>query len=225
MYKQHNNFKIKYILLFLCLLLSFLFAGCGPSEEKITQAQELYAQLADLHNQVVEAHKNIADDSLDNNLVELAEKVKQIEQYNLNEFDDEQIDLLIDSMNSIRDSYQEYLTVIDQIKAKEAAAVLVSIPVTLFNSTEFTFQTLALYSRNEPSQNTNALEGTSGFTPGQSITGLMIYRDVTSTPWILTLEDTSGITYEIELPVEKYDKSGVTLTLTYDSETKEIKCS
>ena len=224
MYKQ-QNFKIKYTLLSLCILLSFLLAGCGPSEEKITQAQELYVQLADMHNQVVEAHKNIADDSLDQDLAALAEKVKQIEQYNLNEFDDEQIDLLIESMNSIMNSYQEYLAVIDQIKEQENAAVLVSIPVTLFNNTEFTFQTLAMYGKNEPSQNVNALEDTSGFSPGQSITGLMIYRDVSSTPWVLTLEDASGIAYEIELPVKEYDESGILLTLTYDSEIKELKCS
>ncbi|MBD5462335.1 MAG: hypothetical protein HDR24_04645 [Lachnospiraceae bacterium] len=224
MYKQ-QNFKIKYTLLSLCILLSFLLAGCGPSEEKITQAQELYVQLADMHNQVVEAHKNISDDSLDQDLVALAEKVKQIEQYNLNEFDDEQIDLLIESMNSIMNSYQEYLTVIDQVKEQENAAVLVSIPVTLFNNTEFTFQILAMYGKNEPSQNVNALEDTSGFSPGQSITGLMIYRDVSSTPWVLTLEDASGIAYEIELPVKEYDESGILLTLTYDSETKELKCS
>lgn len=225
MYKQRNNFKIKYILLSLCILLSFLLAACGPSEEKIAQAQELYVQLADLHNQVVEAHKTIADDSLDQNLVALAEKVKQIEAYNLNEFNDEQIDLLIESMNSIKNSYQEYLSAIDQIKAQEDAAVLVSIPVTLFNGTDLTFHTLALYGKNEPSQNTNALEDTNGLTPGQTITGLMIYRDVSSTPWILALEDTNGISYEIELPVTEYNESGTLLTLTYDSETKELKCS
>ena len=225
MYRQHNNFKIKHILLSLCIFLSFLLAGCGPSEEKISQAQELYVQLADLHNQVVDAHKTIADDSLDQNLVALAEKVKQIEEYNLNEFDDEQIDLLIESMNSIMNSYQEYLTAIDQIKAQEDAAVLVPIPVTLFNGTEITFHTLALYGKNEPSQNSNALEDTSGFTPGQSITGLMIYRDVSSSPWVLVLEDANEISYEIELPVTEYTESGIFLTLTYDSETKELKCS
>ena len=101
------KFNIKSVLFILCALLPILLAGCGPSEEKITQAQALYAQLADLHNQVVEAHKGIADDSLDQNLVALGKKVEQIGQYDLNKFKDEQIDLLMESMRSIMDSYEE----------------------------------------------------------------------------------------------------------------------
>lgn len=220
-----QKFNIKPTLLILCALLSILFTGCGPSEEKITQAQELYAQLADLHNQVVDAHKGISDDSLDQDLIALSEKVEQIGQYDLNEFKDEQIDLLMESMHSIMDSYEGYLETISQIKEKETAAVLTSIPVTLSNNTEFTFQTLQLYSLDDPSQNSNVLEDTSGFAPGQTITGLMIYRDVPSTPWNLVLESVDGTSYALELPVKEYNESGVTLTLTYDSETKEIKCA
>ncbi len=219
------KFNIKSVLFILCALLPILLAGCGPSEEKITQAQALYAQLADLHNQVVEAHKGIADDSLDQNLVALGKKVEQIGQYDLSEFKDEQIDLLMESMRSIIDSYEEYLETINQIKAQETAAVLTSIPVTLSNNTEFTFQTLQLYSINDPSQNANVLEDTSGFAPGQTITGLVIYRDVSSTPWNLVLQSADGASHEFELNVKGYSESGVTLTLTYDSETNEIKCS
>lgn len=219
------KFNIKSVLFILCALLPILLVGCGPSEEKITQAQALYAQLADLHNQVVEAHKGIADDSLDQNLVALGKKVEQIGQYDLSEFKDEQIDLLMESMRSIMDSYEEYLETINQIKAQETAAVLTSIPVTLSNNTEFTFQTLQLYSINDPSQNANVLEDTSGFAPGQTITGLVIYRDVSSAPWKLVLQSTDGTSHEFELAVKGYSESGVTLTLTYDSETNEIKCS
>ncbi len=219
------KFNIKSVLFILCALLPILLAGCGPSEEKITQAQALYAQIADLHNQVVEAHKGIADDSLDQNLVALGKKVEQIGQYDLNKFKDEQIDLLMESMRSIMDSYEEYLETINQIKAQETAAVLTSIPVTLSNNTEFTFQTLQLYSINDPSQNANVLEDTSGFAPGQTITGLVIYRDVSSTPWNLVLQSADGASHEFELNVKGYSESGVTLTLTYDSETNEIKCS
>ena len=220
-----HKLNMKPTLLILCALLSVMLTGCGPSEEKIAQAQELYAQLADLHNQVVEAHKGISDDSLDQNLIALSEKVAQIKQYDLNEFKDEQIDQLMESMHSIMDSYEKYLETINQIKAQEAAAVLTSIPVTLSNNTEFIFQTLQLYSLNEPSQNSNVLEDISYFAPGETITGLMIYRDVSSTPWNLVLENADGTSYVLELPVKEYDESGISLSITYDSETKEIKCS
>lgn len=223
MCKKNKFFEIKILILLLCIF--FIFTGCGPSKEKIAQAQELYAQLADTHNQVVEAHKSISDSSLDEDLIALSEKIKQIEQYNLNELKDEQIDLLIESMNSIMASYQEYLDIINEIKDQEDAAILISIPASLQNNTDFTFQKLELYSKEDLSTQSNILEDTSGFAPGQFLTGLLIRKDVSSTPWVLRLEDTNGTSYELELSVDEYDETGISLTLIYDSESKELKYS
>ena len=83
-----------------------MFSGCGgPSEEKIAQAQEAYAQLSEIHNEVVEAHKEIQDASLDKGLQALAEKVDKVDDFALNEMKDEDIDFLIDTMNTIKQSY------------------------------------------------------------------------------------------------------------------------
>lgn len=208
--------------IFLCLILT----GCGgPSEEKIAQAQSTYTQLVELHNQVVEAHKEISDASLDNKLVALAEKAGKIEDFNLSEMKDEDIDVLIETMNSIISSYEECLQTINDIKGQEDAAVLTPILVTLLNSTDQTFRTLTFYEKDDTSAKSDVLEETSGLGPGQSLAGLMIYRDVDNTPWILELENTDGACTKIELPVKDFDEEGEHLTLSVDPETQELKCS
>ena len=217
--------KIKIFTLVFCVFLPLLFTGCGPSDEKIAQAQETYRHLTDVHNQVVAAHKDLSDSSLDEELVSLTDEIRQVEQYNLNELDDEQIDQLIASMDSVIKSYEDYLDTIEDLKAQEDAAVITSIQASLHNNTSLTFQKLSLYSKNAPSSKADILEGTAGLAPGQSLTGLIIDRDVSSTPWLVALEDANGKSYEIELSVEEYHTDGVSLSLTYDSETGEVKCS
>lgn len=223
--QQFSN-CLRRITLICSVLICLILTGCGgPSEEKIAQAQSTYTQLVETHNQVVEAHRQIADASFDDKLVALAEKTGKIKEFNLNEMKDEDIDLLIETMNSIISSYQECLQAINETKGQEEAAVLTPILLTLYNSTDQTFQMLTLYEKGDSSVKSNVLEDTSGFGSGQSLTGLMIYRDVDNTPWILELENTDGTSFEIELPVENFSAEGESLTLSIDSETQELKCS
>lgn len=224
MFKNISTIQIKSVVLGCCLLLSFLLTGCGPSEEKIAQAQETYRQLIDLHNQVVEAHQTISDDSLDKELSALADEIKQAEQYHLNEMKDEEIDQLIASMDASIASYRDYLNTIKDMKAQEDAAVLVSIHASLHNDTSLTFRKLSLYGKDASAPHADLLENTDGLVPGQYLTGLIIYRDVSATPWILALEDAEGTAYEIELPVKEYQGESVSLSLTYDSEAGELEC-
>ena len=46
----------------------------------------------------------------------------------------------------------------------------------------------------------------------------MVKRDVDNTPWMLSLKDTEGAEYEIELPVEEYTEEGIGLEIVYDEE-------
>ena len=117
----------------LCLVLT----ACQPSDEKIAQAKEKYAQLAEVHNQVVEAHGKVADDSLDEELFALRDKASEMESYNLAEMKDEEIDQLIQDMDSMIADYEEYRTALSDIKSKEEAAVLTPITLALTNQTEF----------------------------------------------------------------------------------------
>lgn len=208
---------------FICVLFFLLLTGCSKNTpEKIAQAQATYQQLVEIHNDVVDAHKNITDNSLDSQLVTLAEKVIQVESYNLSEMSNEEIDLLINSMDSIIHSYEEYLKTIKDIQEKEEAAQITSILVSILNETDITFSKLCLFRQNSISEKADILEDLACFAPGQALTGLVVYRDAACTPWVLELTDGEGNSYKIELPVETYDEAGCSLRLAYDDELQLV---
>ena len=201
---------------------TLLLTACGgPSAEKIAQAQDTYSNLVSIHNRVVSAHRQIEDDSLDEKLVALGEKITQVNTYNLNDMNDEEIDMLIDTMDSIIDTYEEYLTAINDIRDTENAAILTPINISLVNDTNLTFVGLSLHQKGTI-QNVDLLETLSGFMPAQRMAGLVIYRDVQNTPWVLELVSEDGSLYELNLSVKDYSEDGCVLTLTYDSEKDAI---
>lgn len=220
-------FSIKknlYSLLLSCVMAAstLLLTACGgPSAEKIAQAQDTYSNLVSIHNRVVSAHRQIEDDSLDEKLVALGEKITQVNTYNLNDMSDEEIDMLIDTMDSIIDTYEEYLTAINDIRDTENAAILTPINISLINDTNLTFVGLSLHQKGTI-ENVDLLETLSGFMPAQRMAGLVIYRDVQNTPWVLELVSEDGSLYELNLSVKDYSEDGCVLTLTYDSEKDAI---
>lgn len=210
------------LLSWIMLASTLLLTACGgPSAEKIAQAQDTYSNLVAIHNRVVSAHKQIEEDSLDEKLVALGEKIAQVNTYNLNDMNDDEIDMLIDTMDSIINTYEEYLTAINNIRDTENAAILTPINISLINDTNLTFVGLSLHQKGTI-ENVDLLETLSGFMPAQRMAGLVIYRDVQNTPWVLELVSEDGSLYELNLSVKDYSEDGRVLTLTYDSEKDAI---
>ncbi len=210
------NKKSAFLLILIC---AFLFLGaCGPSGEKIAQAQEKYTQVVEAHNRAVDAHKNVEDASLDEALTELGEASSRLEGHDLNQMKDEEIDRLMADMDLLISSYEEYREELLEIRRREDAAVLTPIPVTLRNKASLSFRELRLYEEGDPRSCENVLEGMEPFAFGQSLEGLLVQRDVEKTPWVLSLTDTEGGEHEITLPVSGYEEQGVCLLLSYDEE-------
>lgn len=210
------------VFIFMICCICLFAAACGPSDEKIAQAQEKYSQLVEIHNQAVEAHKDVADDSLDESLTELQAQAAEVEGYNLAELKEEEIDMLIQIMDNLIASYEEHLEILSDIKDEEEAAALLPIPLTVINNTEFSFSVLKLYEKEDYDTHANVLEDMELLSPGQALAGLVISRDVDNTPWILELEDTNGIRYELELLAGEYDEEGVSLELSYNAEEERL---
>ena len=233
----------------LAMLMAAALCACGPSNQKIMEAQNKYRELISIHNEVVNAHAAIKDASLDDELLALEESIPLMEEYNLNDMTDDEINVLIDSMNNVIGSYTTYLTTIGEIKQKEDAAMLTPLYLTIANKTNITFTRLSLEEKGEMNAVTDALETMSGFAPGQEIIGLTIYKDVDNTPWILRLSDGSEaaedsstqendseesdnenadasnesvMNYEIGIDVSKYTSEKQTISLCINEETSEL---
>lgn len=211
----------------LCLMavLCFSLTACGPSEEKIIQAQQKFAELTQANDAVVEAHKLISDASYDNDLVTLQKEAADLTAYNLEEMEDEEIDALIHTMDSLIKTYDNFLVTLTDVKAAEDAAVLVTIPVTLINNTSLNFIELSLQEQGDTVAPVNVLDEENPFGPTQALTGLIIRRDVENTPWELILTDSNSEKWELPLDAGAFTKDGISLALTYDSETETIKVS
>lgn len=206
----------------LCAVLT----ACQPSDGKVTEAKEKYAQLAEAHNQVVEAHGKIADNSLDDELTALRDRANEMGNYNLAEMKDEEIDQMIGTMDSLIAEYEEYLTLLSDIKREEEAAVVTSITLSLTNRTDFSFSEIALFEEGESGGRENLLGDMQTLMPGQSLMGLVVQRDMENTPWTLVLADESGREFEIELSVGEFSQDGVvSLSLSYDGEQDKILIS
>lgn len=208
--------------LIVTILLCLSLAACGMPEEKIALAQERYERLADIHNQAVEAHKNVEDNSLDEELAKLQGRASDMGTYNLAEMTEEEIDKLIQDMDSMIGEYESYLAQLTNIKGEEEDAVLTPVVITLMNGTDISFSDLRLYEQGSSGLKVNVLEQLELFDPGQYLAGLTVLRDVDNTPWVLALSDENGTGYETVLAVGEFEEEDVSLTLHYDAATGEL---
>lgn len=200
------------------------------------QAQQKYIELKQKHNQVVEAHSMVDSNVYDEQLFALRAKIDEVEAYNLNDMEDEEIDLLIEIMDSLIASYDEFQVVLTEEKAEEEAAVIVTLPVTVVNQTGKAVSSLRLYEKDAEQDQVNVLENLTPLENGQTLVGLVVHRDVDNTPWILELicaetsedakgtetESVAGEEIKLELPVGEYQEDGKVLTLVYDEEAATV---
>ena len=212
----------KILFLIIAALLCLSLAACGLPEEKIATAQAQYTQLADIHNQVVEAHKNVEDNSLDEELTKLQSRASDMGAFNLAEMEEEEIDELIRDMDSMISEYEGYLAQLSNIKGAEEEAVLTPIVITLMNRTESSFLGLRLYEQASSGAQVNVLEDMEGFAPGQYLAGLTVMRDVDNTPWVISLTDANGTEHEVVLEVGEFAEGNISLALFHDGESGEL---
>ncbi len=218
--KHYYKYFLPFFLI-LAFLVTFL-TGCAPSAEMLAAAQDKYTELVQIHNEVVEVHKEVDDTSYDDALSVLQDDLNTIQSYNLKDMSEEEITLLMSTMDTLIASYQDYLAQLGNTKKEEDAAELTAIPLSLTNNTSFSFIMISLYQGDNMDARINILDGLDDLSPSQSMTGLQIEKDAANTPWMLTLETSDGVTYDIGLPVDSYTEEGVHLYLTYDADSDTL---
>lgn len=211
----------------LVLCLGLVLTACGPSKNKIIEAQAKYRELVEIHNQAVNAYDMINENSLNEELSTLSDKMAQLTEYNLYDMTDDEIDTLIETINTLNTSYSGYLKTIGEIKISEDANYLDQISFSVVNDTNLLFSSLKLYERGESDLVTDVLDETTGLKPNQEIAGLTIYKDADNTPWILSLgvndeEEVEVANYKLIIEVTDLAASGRTFTIKWDDETGEV---
>ena len=88
------------LLILSCLLI--LLAGCSPSDEVLSAAQDKYAELVEIHNEVVEAHREVEDDSYDEALSILQDDLNTIQSYNLKDMSEEEIKERMEALSYLK---------------------------------------------------------------------------------------------------------------------------
>lgn len=213
--------------LLICIM-TFLVAGCGANEEKIASAQEKYRNLVEFHNQIVEEHAAINDNSLDKELGNIESQMRELTDYNLYEMSDEELDMLMEVMDIITESYTNYRKTISEIKYSEDAAYLRPIVFSITNNTDLVFTSLSLIPDGDANSATNTLDMQEGFKRGQEILGLTIYADVNNSPWVLSLkrynagEGEDEVIYKVTLDPKVMAEGNNSYELTHDVETDTI---
>lgn len=213
--------------LLICLM-TFLVAGCGANEEKIASAQEKYRNLVEFHNQIVEEHAAINDNSLDKELGNIENQMRELTDYNLYEMSDEELDMLMEVMDIIDESYTNYRKTISEIKYSEDAAYLRPIVFSLINNTDLVFTSLSIMPEGDNNTASDSLDMQEGFKRGQEILGLTIYADVNNSPWVMTLkrynagEGEDEVIYQVTLDPKVMTESNSCYAITHDMETDTI---
>lgn len=202
----------------LCKLTAIILAGlvltaCGaPSQEKIEAARSQYLELVEKHNQTAAAHEEVTEYTGEKELLTLADVIVKVQEHNLLEMKEEEIDGLIEEMKQAGASYDEHLAALLLKKQAEEAALLVEIPVSISNRTGKEISELYLGSDTEISEQRNLLTDFFSFGDGETLLGLIIYKDTDCTPWKLVIGG-EGDQEEIEILVDSLDETGVEFEL------------
>ena len=211
--------------IFTMIMTMALLTGCGASSKKIAEAQKKYQELLAVNNQVAEVYNEIHDDSLQSELEALSAKVDELKEYNLKNMKNSEIDVLIDTMNSIDEAYSGYLKALGEIKVSEDAVALERIDFEVKNETEYVFVSLELMEEGDKDYISNAIADTEGLWPNGRVAGLSIYRDAEGTPWIMTVKRLDGeeeVSYSFVLDEEKLNTPNTTLYIRHNPDTDEM---
>ena len=99
----------KILLPIITAALMLALTACGPSDEKLSEAETARSLLVEAKNSAEETYLDISDESLRSALDELAEKEAGIEALEFKKMNDKKIDEVLPEIKELTDSYQDLL--------------------------------------------------------------------------------------------------------------------
>lgn len=217
--------KKKILLPIITGALMLALTACGPSDEKLSEAETARSLLVEAKESAEETYLDISDESLRSTLDELSEKEAWIEALEFKKMNDKKIDEVLPEIKELTDSYQNILgslsdTLKSETEVKEEKEKHTELAVYFTNKTGLNLKEIVLHDLTADTKSDNFLG--EGVTLGSGYTlmgvSLDIYKDSNEWEFIVTDEaDTDHILSCDDLRTISSDDQSI--VLKYDAAT------
>ncbi|WP_026651383.1 hypothetical protein [Butyrivibrio proteoclasticus] len=214
--------KTKTIIASLIMFLTVVLVACGPSDEKLSEAETARNLLIQAKASAEEVYLDITDSSMKDQLDALAEEEAKIEAMDFTKLSDKKIDEILPTITELTEKYQSMKTTLDgtyqaETSQKEEAAKNVGLGSYIINSTGMNITEIILHDITRDTYSENILGDGVTLEAGYTLMGISldVYSD--STEWEFQIKDENNTTYT--LPCESLSglaDSGASLEFKYD---------
>ncbi len=215
--------KNKTITTILITAMAALLVACGPSDEKLAQANEARSLLVSAKEAAEQTYLDITDDSQRKTLDELAAKEAEIEALDFTKMNDKNIDEALPGIKELTDSYQnlgkELSDTLDaDTKVRNEKAKHIGLDTYFINKTGMNLSSIVLHDITADTYSDNLVGDDVVLQAGYTLMGtsLDIYAD--SREWEFVITDDAGTEYNISCEdLKGKELTGVSIVLSYDS--------
>lgn len=206
-------------------VLMLALSACGPSDEKLSEAETARNVLVEAKTNAEETYLDISDESLRSSLDELSQKEAEIEALEFQKMNDKKIDEVLPEIKDLTEKYQNLLgnlsdTLKSETEVKEEKEKHTELTVYFVNKTGLNLTEIVLHDLTTDTKSDNFLG--EGVTLGSGYTlmgvSLDIYKD--SSEWEFIVTD--DVNTDHSLPCDDLRTSSgdnQSITFTYDIET------
>ena len=159
--------------------LGAVLTACGPSEEKLSEAEEARSELVSARQIAEETFLDITDASNEEKLDELSKKAAEIEAMDFSKLNDKKLDELLPSINELTDEYRTIETDMagvlnEETKEREEKAKHVKRDVYFINKTGMNLTGLLLHDKTMDAYSDNFIGSEAMLKNGYSLMGVTL---------------------------------------------------
>ncbi len=220
--KRKNRLQISLAAAFMALAL----VACGPSDEKLVEAEEARSLLLGARNTAQETFLDITDSSKKAELDELAAQVAEIEAMDFTKLNDKKIDELLPSIKELTDKYQSLDSSLSEVLQKETEdkaekAKHLKTNAYIINKTGFDITEITLHDKSTDTYSDNYLGDGVVLKAGYSLMGIELDVYTDSSDWEFVVKDGNNTPHIFECEsLAGLDLEGVSVEFVYDSKTE-----
>ena len=219
--------KNRFLVAILMAMSVGLLVGCGPSEEKLSEAQEARNSLIKARDYAEETYLDITQSGNRAKLDELSVKAAEIEEIDFEKMNDKKIDEILPSITELTGSYEslgkemsEVLS--EETKTREERAKHLDVSVYLINKTGVNLTKILLHDITLNTFSDNYIADGAVLGNGYTLMGVTLDVNTDSSEWEFVVTDDADTEYTIACQnLKDYGQDSITLSLSEEEEVKD----